>query len=338
MLELRNVTKRFNLTGAKEDERIALDHINLAIAPGEFVTIIGGNGSGKSTTLNIVSGSLKPDEGQVTLNGVDITSTSEYQRAAYFGRVFQDPMMGTAADMTVFENLEIAYVRGKVHSPFRWGFIEKDKAYFISELKRFGLGLEDRMNQKVGVMSGGQRQALTLLMATMRNHPTYRMMRRDYALFGDQEATKAKKEFDDAFAALQAEFKKEKAAIKSNVTLTPAQKKEAIEEARRKMDRALRARFDLTKQILLLDEHTAALDPKTARKVLELTDKIVRENHMTTLMVTHNMKDALTYGDRLIMFYGGRIILDVKGEEKKKLEVSDLMKLFDEADKKAEAE
>ena len=338
MLELRNVTKRFNLTGAKEDERIALDHINLAIAPGEFVTIIGGNGSGKSTTLNIVSGSLKPDEGQVTLNGVDITSTSEYQRAAYFGRVFQDPMMGTAADMTVFENLEIAYVRGKVHSPFRWGFIEKDKAYFISELKRFGLGLEDRLNQKVGVMSGGQRQALTLLMATMRNHPTYRMMRRDYALFGDQEATKAKKEFDDAFAALQAEFKKEKAAIKANVTLTPAQKKEAIEEARRKMDRALRARFDLTKQILLLDEHTAALDPKTARKVLELTDKIVRENHMTTLMVTHNMKDALTYGDRLIMFYGGRIILDVKGEEKKKLKVSDLMKMFDEADKKAEAE
>ena len=338
MLELRNVTKRFNLTGAKEDERIALDHINLAIAPGEFVTIIGGNGSGKSTTLNIVSGSLKPDEGQVTLNGVDITSTSEYQRAAYFGRVFQDPMMGTAADMTVFENLEIAYVRGKVHSPFRWGFIEKDKAYFISELKRFGLGLEDRLNQKVGVMSGGQRQALTLLMATMRNHPTYRMMRRDYALFGDQEAAKAKKEFDDAFAALQAEFKKEKAAIKANATLTPAQKKEAIEEARRKMDRALRARFDLTKQILLLDEHTAALDPKTARKVLELTDKIVRENHMTTLMVTHNMKDALTYGDRLIMFYGGRIILDVKGEEKKKLKVSDLMKMFDEADKKAEAE
>ena len=338
MLELRNVTKRFNLTGAKEDERIALDHINLAIAPGEFVTIIGGNGSGKSTTLNIVSGSLKPDEGQVTLNGVDITSTSEYQRAAYFGRVFQDPMMGTAADMTVFENLEIAYVRGKVHSPFRWGFIEKDKAYFISELKRFGLGLEDRLNQKVGVMSGGQRQALTLLMATMRNHPTYRMMRRDYALFGDQEATKAKKEFDDAYAVLQAEFKKEKAAIKANATLTPVQKKEAIEEARRKMDRALRARFDLTKQILLLDEHTAALDPKTARKVLELTDKIVRENHMTTLMVTHNMKDALTYGDRLIMFYGGRIILDVKGEEKKKLEVSDLMKMFDEADKKAEAE
>lgn len=336
MLELRNVTKRFNLTGAKEDERIALDHISLSIAPGEFVTIIGGNGSGKSTTLNIVSGSLKPDAGQVLLNGVNMTSISEHKRAAYFGRVFQDPMMGTAADMTVFENLEIAYVRGKVHSPFRWGFVEKDKAYFISELKRFGLGLEDRLNQKVGVMSGGQRQALTLLMATMRNHPTYRMMRRDYALFGEKDDAEAKKEFDDTYASLKEAFKKRKAEILADASKSKAEKKALIEEARIEMDRVMREKFDLTKQILLLDEHTAALDPKTAKKVLELTDKIVRENHMTTLMVTHNMKDALAYGDRLIMFYGGHIILDVKGEEKKKLKVADLLKLFDEADKKAE--
>ena len=336
MLELVNVTKRFNLTGAKEDERVALDHINLAIEPGEFVTIIGGNGSGKSTTLNIVSGALKPDGGKVTLNGVDITSTSEYKRAAYFGRVFQDPMVGTAGGMSVLENLEVAYVRGKIHSPVKWGFNERHKAYFISELKRFGLGLEDRLDQKVGVMSGGQRQALTLLMATMRNHPTYRMMRRDYALFGDQDEAVAKKEFDDTYNRLKEDYKKKKAAIKADSSKNLQEKRAAIEEARVEMDHTLRAKFDLTKQILLLDEHTAALDPKTAKKVLELTNKIVRENHMTTLMVTHNMKDALAYGDRLIMFHLGHIILDVKGEEKAKLKPADLLKMFDEADKKAE--
>ena len=336
MLELRNVTKRFNRSGAKEDERIALDHINLCIEPGEFVTIIGGNGSGKSTSLNIISGALKPDEGQVLLNGVDMTSKSEYERAAYFGRVFQDPMIGTAAGMSVLENLEIAYVRGKIHSPFKWGFSEKDKEYFITELKRFGLGLEDRLNQKVGVMSGGQRQALTLLMATMRNHPSYKMMRRDYALFGDKDEKVAKKEFDDAFASLKDKMKGEIAKVKADPSLSKENKKRAIREEKKKFDRAIRSNFDLTKQILLLDEHTAALDPKTAKKVLELTNLIVRENHMTTLMVTHNMKDALTYGDRLIMFYLGHIILDVKGEEKKKLKVADLLRLFDEADKKAE--
>ena len=336
MLELVHVTKRFNLTGAKEDERVALDDISLSIAPGEFVTIIGGNGSGKSTTLNIVSGTLKPDEGKVTLNGVDITSRSEYNRAAYFGRVFQDPMMGTAADMSVLENLEIAYVRGKIHSPFKWGFRPKDKEYFISELKRFGLGLEDRLDQKVGVMSGGQRQALTLLMATMRNHPTYRMMKRDYALFGDKPASEAKKEFDDVFSKEKEALKNAVNAIKNDSSLSKEEKKKAIRQEEKKFDRSIRDKFDLTKQILLLDEHTAALDPKTAKKVLDLTDKIVRENHMTTLMVTHNMKDALTYGDRLIMFHLGHIILDVKGEEKSKLEVADLLRMFDEADKKAE--
>lgn len=338
MLELHDVTKRFNLTGAKEDERIALDHISLAIEPGEFVTIIGGNGSGKSTTLNIVSGALKPDQGKVTLNGVDVTSMSEYKRAAYFGRVFQDPMMGTASGMSVLENLEIAYVRGKLHSPFRWGFSEKDKEYFVSELKRFDLGLEDRLNQKVGVMSGGQRQALTLLMATMRNHPSYAMMRRDYALFGGKDEKEAKKEFDDAYHSLGRKRKEDLAKLKSDASLTKEEKKVGIAKINKEFDDAIRSNFDLTKQILLLDEHTAALDPKTAKKVLELTNKIVRENHLTTLMVTHNMKDALSYGDRLIMFHLGHIILDVKGEEKKKLKVADLLKMFDEADKKAEEE
>ena len=178
MLELRNVTKSFNLTGAKEDLRIALDHINLQIDSGEFVTIIGGNGSGKSTTMNIITGLVKPDEGQVLLNEVDVTKMDEHQRAQYFGHVFQDPMMGTSGDMSVLENLEIAYLRGRKHSPFVWGFKKSHKEEFIRELKRLDLGLETRLNQKVGVMSGGQRQALTLLMATMRNKPTHKMVKR----------------------------------------------------------------------------------------------------------------------------------------------------------------
>lgn len=338
MLELRNVTKRFNLTGAKEDERVALDNISLKIEPGEFVTIIGGNGSGKSTTLNIVSGTLKPDAGRVLLNGVDITDTTEYQRAAYFGRVFQDPMMGTASEMSVLENLAIAHIRGRVHSPFKWGFSERAKDYFISQLKRFDLGLEDRLNQKVGVMSGGQRQALTLLMATMRNHPTHKMIRRDYALFGNQNPVLAKKEFDDVYAEQKAIHKKNVKEIKSDKTLSPVERRAKLKEEDTNFERIIRHRFDLTKQILLLDEHTAALDPKTAKKVLELTDKIVKENKLTTLMVTHNMKDALTYGDRLIMFYMGHIILDVKGEEKSKLTVSDLLHMFDQADQKVQEE
>ena len=180
MLELRNVTKSFNLTGNKEDLRIALDHINLQIESGEFVTIIGSNGSGKSTTMNIITGVTKPDEGKVLLNNVDITKMDEHQRAGWFGHVFQDPMMGTSGDMSVLENLEIAYRRGRRHSPLQWGFKKSHKQEFIRELKRFDLGLEDRLNQKVGVMSGGQRQALTLLMATMRNKPTHKMVKRDY--------------------------------------------------------------------------------------------------------------------------------------------------------------
>ncbi len=334
MLELRNVTKSFNLTGNKEDLRIALDNINLQIESGEFVTIIGGNGSGKSTTMNIITGVVKPDEGQVLLNNVDITQMNEHERAAYFGHVFQDPMMGTAGDMSVLENLEIAYRRGRKHSPFAWGFKKSHKDYFISELKRFGLGLEDRLNQKVGVMSGGQRQALTLLMATIRNKPTHKTMKKDYIRFSEKDPEVAKKEFEDVYNPALAEFKKEFIKVLKDKTLKRREKRAKLIELNSEFDRKVRV-FDLTKQILLLDEHTAALDPKTAKKVLELTDKIVKENQMTTLMITHNMKDAITYGDRLIMFHLGHIIYDVRGEEKKNLTVEDLLRKFDEADQKA---
>ena len=334
MLELRNVTKTFNLTGNKEDLRVALDHINLQIESGEFVTIIGGNGSGKSTTINVVSGALKPDSGQVLLNNVDVTKMNENQRAAYFGHVFQDPMVGTAGEMSVIENLEIAYRRGRKHSPFLWGFRKSHKEEFIRELKRFDLGLEDRLNQKVGVMSGGQRQALTLLMATMRNKPTHKQVKKDYVTFSEKDHEVAKKEFEDVYNPALKAYKENKQRIKKDKSLSKAERKEALLNAYEEFDRAVR-QFDLTKQILLLDEHTAALDPKTAKKVLDLTDKIVKENQMTTLMVTHNMKDAITYGNRLIMFYGGHIIYDVRGEEKSKLTVEDLLKRFDEADEKA---
>ena len=334
MLELRNVTKTFNLTGAKEDLRVALDHVNLQIESGEFVTIIGGNGSGKSTTMNIVTGVLKPDSGQVLLNDVDITNMSEHQRAAYFGHVFQDPMMGTAGDMSVLENLEIAYCRGRKHSPFVWGFKKSHREEFIRELKRFDLGLEDRLNQKVGVMSGGQRQALTLLMATMRNKPTHKVVKRDYIRFSEKDHEVAKKEFEDAYNQALKIYKAKKAEIKNDKSLSRKERKEKKIEAYEEFDRAIR-HFDLTKQILLLDEHTAALDPKTANKVLELTDRIVKENEMTTLMITHNMRDAIKYGNRLIMFHTGHIIFDVRGEEKAKLTVEDLLAKFDEADKKA---
>ncbi len=334
MLELLHVTKSFNLTGAAEDERIALDNVSLQIKPGEFITIIGGNGSGKSTTLNIVSGSLNPDKGKVLLNGFDVSKIPEYKRAAYFGRVFQDPMKGTASEMSVLENLEVAYVRGRTHSPIRWGFSASHKKYFIEELKRFGLGLEDRLNQKVGVMSGGQRQALTLLMATMRQRPSERVIKRDYVRFCETDKLKAKEEVEQGFLLAKKERQDALSTLKTE-SLNKEERRERITEINREYDSKI-SKFDLTKQILLLDEHTAALDPKTARKVLELTNKTVRENHMTTLMVTHNMKDALTYGDRLIMFHLGHIILDVSGKEKDKLSVEDLLKMFEDADKKAE--
>lgn len=334
MLELKNVTKTFNLTGNKEDLRVALDNVSLQIESGEFVTIIGGNGSGKSTTMNILTGVIKPDKGKVLLNNVDITDMDEHQRAGYFGHVFQDPMMGTSGDMSVLENLEIAYLRGRTHSPFKWGFKSSHKKEFIKELQRFDLGLEDRLNQKVGVMSGGQRQALTLLMATIRNKPTHKMIKRDYIKFSEKKPEVARKEFDDIYLPALEEYKRQ---IKNLKHLPKEIRKDKKAEFYEEFDKKVR-QFDLTKQILLLDEHTAALDPKTAKKVLELTDKIVKENQMTTLMITHNMKDAITYGNRLIMFHMGHIIYDVKGEEKQKLTVEDLLKKFDEADKKAEQE
>ncbi|MCQ2776709.1 MAG: ATP-binding cassette domain-containing protein [Bacilli bacterium] len=255
MLELKNIKKSFNPTGNPEDEIVALKDLSLTIEDGEFVTVIGTNGSGKSTTMNILTGLYFPDEGEIILNGQNITKMKEHKRARFFGRVFQDPMMGTAANMSVIENLEIAYRRGKVHSPIAWGFKKSNKELFINELQRFDLGIENKLNKKVGLMSGGQRQALTLLMASLQKP-----------------------------------------------------------------------------DILLLDEHTAALDPKTARKVLELTEKIVNENKMTTIMITHNMSDALKYGNRLIMFADGGIKLDIKGEDKAKLKIEDLLKLFNELD------
>lgn len=335
MLVLKNVSKTFNLTGAKEDQRQALDHINLTIESGEFVTIIGGNGSGKSTTLNVISGALVPDEGQVLLNNEDITHMKEHQRAAYFGRVFQDPMIGTAGDMSVIENMEIAYNRGAKHSPFLWGFKKAHKKEFIKELKRFDLGLEDRLNQKVGLMSGGQRQALTLLMATIRKKPTHKMILKDYVKFSLKDKNEAKREINEIYASAKAEYKLKIKETLGRKDINILEKHAKIKLFYKIFDSTIR-KYDLTKQILLLDEHTAALDPKTAKKVLELTDKIVKENQMTTLMVTHNMRDALTYGDRLIMLHSGKIILDVKGEEKAKLHVSDLLAKFDEADKIAE--
>ena len=251
MLELRNVTKTFNLTGNKEDLRVALDHINLQIESGEFVTIIGGNGSGKSTTINVVSGALKPDSGQVLLNNVDVTKMNENQRAAYFGHVFQDPMVGTAGEMSVIENLEIAYRRGRKHSPFLWGFRKSHKEEFIRELKRFDLGLEDRLNQKVGVMSGGQRQALTLLMATMRNKPTHKQVKKDYVTFSEKDHEVAKKEFEDVYNPALKAYKENKQRIKKDKSLSKAERKEALLNAYEEFDRAVR-QFDLTKQILLL--------------------------------------------------------------------------------------
>jgi len=255
MLELKNIIKTFTIGGAREETIVALDDVSIKVNDGDFVTIIGTNGSGKSTTMNIITGVLKPDNGNVLLNGEDITKLSEFKRAKYFGRVFQDPMMGTVADMSIIENLEIAFRRGKKHSPFLWGFKKENKKIFEEALATFDLKLETHLEAKVGNLSGGQRQALTLVMATL-NKP----------------------------------------------------------------------------DVLLLDEHTAALDPKTAKKVLELTDRIIKKDNLTTLMITHNMRDALTYGNRLIMFYNGKIVLDVKGEEKSKLTVEDLLNLFSKLD------
>lgn len=252
MLELVNVYKAFNV--GTPNAKIVLKGINLTVNDGDFITIIGGNGAGKSTLLNVISGAYSADEGNIILNGKDITKLPEHKRAKYLGRVFQDPMMGTAPNMEIQENLALAYRRGKVRL-LNSGITKAEKKLYANVLSRLGLGLENRLNAKVGLLSGGQRQSLTLLMATLKEP-----------------------------------------------------------------------------QLLLLDEHTAALDPKTAAKVLELTEEITKENNLTTIMITHNMKDAIRYGNRLIMMNGGRIIYDVNGEDKKKLTVEDLLKKFSETD------
>ena len=248
MLELHQVCKTFN--PGTVNEKAALNHLSLTLEEGDFVTVIGGNGAGKSTMLNAISGVWPVDKGTIRIDGVDVTELSEHRRAVYLGRVFQDPMVGTAGNMTIEENLALAARRGEKRT-LRWGIRKSEREQFKELLRPLGLGLEDRLTAKVGLLSGGQRQALTLLMASLKKP-----------------------------------------------------------------------------KVLLLDEHTAALDPKTAAKVLELSDQIVKEHRLTTLMVTHNMKDAIAHGNRLIMLDAGRVILDIRGEDKKKLTVPDLLARF----------
>ena len=325
MIELRNIRKVFNKGTA--NETIALDDLTLKLNDGDFITVIGGNGAGKSTLTNIISGSYMPDKGQVLLNNTDVTKMSEYKRAPYFGRVFQDPMMGTAADMTVIENLALAYGRGKPRSLLRWSYHKDDVEFFKKELETLGLGLENRLYQKVGLLSGGQRQALTLLMATIRSKPSYRRIRREYVQFFDGDKKAAKDEVETVYKNAQDTFIKAKKTVIEDSNLSKEEKKKRIEEARSFMDSTIRY-YDVTKPVLLLDEHTAALDPKTAEKVLNITEKIVNDNHLTTIMITHNMKDAIRYGNRLIMMSKGKIVVDVSGEEKQKLTIDILLEMF----------
>ena len=315
MLELRNISKTFD-AGTPMEVKV-MEDFNIQIHEGDFITVIGGNGSGKSTMMNLISGTITPDRGLVLLNEFNISNMPENKRAPYFGRVFQDPMMGTASDMTILENLTLAYGKGRTRSLFRWSTKAKDKEYFVDELKSLGLGLENRLHDKVGLLSGGQRQALTLLMATIRKQPSLRVIKRDYVRFTTGDKEKAKEEMLKDIDKFKNEYKAEKAEL-------------GRKQAKRNFEKKM-SKYDLTKQILLLDEHTAALDPKTASKVLELTDKIVKENSLTTLMITHNMKDAIKYGNRLIMMGAGKIIVDVRGEEKAKLTVNDLLDLFNKA-------
>lgn len=251
MLELKNVKKTYNRGTMNEKE--ALNLVNLKMDEGDFITVIGGNGAGKSTMLNMIAGVSNIDSGAILIDGKNVTKEPEYKRAMYLGRVFQDPMMGTAAEMEIEENLAMAYRRGKRRG-LGWGISRKEKELYHERLKMLELGLEERMSSKVGLLSGGQRQALTLLMATLQQP-----------------------------------------------------------------------------RVLLLDEHTAALDPKTAAKVLSLTRQLVEKNNLTTLMVTHNMKEAIRMGNRLVMMNEGNIIFDVRGEEKRNLKVSDLLTKFEEA-------
>ena len=250
MLEIKKISKTFNIGTVNEKQ--ALRNVSLTLEDGDFVTVIGGNGAGKSTLLNAIAGVWPIDEGQILIDGQDVTRLPEYKRAAFLGRVFQDPMNGTAATMGIDENLALALRRGQVRT-LSTGLRKNEREKYKALLATLGLGLEDRLTSKVGLLSGGQRQALTLLMATLKKP-----------------------------------------------------------------------------KLLLLDEHTAALDPKTAAKVLATTDEIVNRDKLTTLMITHNMKDAIVHGNRLIMMMDGNIILDIRGEEKKKLTVEDLLHKFEE--------
>lgn len=250
MLEIKNVYKTFN--AGTVNEKVALKGLDLTLEDGDFVTVIGGNGAGKSTMLNAVAGVWPVDMGKIIIDGKDVTRLSEHQRAKYIGRVFQDPMMGTAPTMMIEENLALAARRGQRRG-LKWGITPLERADYKELLRTLDLGLEDRLTSKVGLLSGGQRQALTLLMASLQKP-----------------------------------------------------------------------------KLLLLDEHTAALDPATAKKVLDISDSIIRENGLTALMITHNMKDAINHGTRLIMMNEGHIILDVEGEEKKKLTKQQLMEKFAE--------
>ena len=243
MLKLDNIHKTFN--PGTINEKIALNGVNLTLNEGDFVTVIGGNGAGKSTTLNAIAGVWPIDSGKIYIGGDDVTKLSEHKRAKYLGRVFQDPMTG------IEENMAIAARRGEKRG-LSWGITHQERDTYREMLKALDLGLEDRLTSKVGLLSGGQRQAITLLMASIKKP-----------------------------------------------------------------------------KLLLLDEHTAALDPKTAAKVLEISDKIIAENHLTAMMVTHNMKDAIVHGNRLIMMHEGKVILNISGEEKKKLTVEDLLHQFE---------
>ena len=258
MLEIQNIYKTFN--AGTVNEKTALNGVSLTLDDGDFVTVIGGNGAGKSTLLNAVAGVWQVDEGSVTIDGTNVTRLPEHKRAKFIGRVFQDPMMGTAATMQIEENLALAMRRGKART-LRAGITKAERERYRELLKILDLGLENRLTSKVGLLSGGQRQALTLLMATLQRP-----------------------------------------------------------------------------KLLLLDEHTAALDPKTAAKVLDTTEKIVQRDKLTTLMITHNMRDAIAHGNRLIMMYEGRIAIDVAGEAKKKLTVEGLLEMFSKVSGSTEAD
>lgn len=249
MLKVKNIYKTFNK--GTINQKNAIVDVSLELKEGDFVTVIGGNGAGKSTLLNLISGMYIIDKGTITIDGVDLSKKPEYKRAQYMGRVFQDPMMGTCADMSIEENLAMALRRGTKRT-LKWGITKEEKELFKKQLQLLDLGLENRMTSKVGLLSGGQRQALTLLMATITRP-----------------------------------------------------------------------------RLLLLDEHTAALDPKTAKKVLELTEKLIKENGLTAIMITHNMKDAIKYGNRLLMLNDGQLVLNIEEDKKKDLHVSDLLQMFE---------